>query len=104
MQPGLFFVTIFKSLNKKIDLSTYPIHEFFKKAGVELYSEDANTVIDKHGTDQTVIFQDPPHIASCDHFYSADTGENIENIHEYLHHYKFIDFDSKIIICHENNW
>ena len=44
------------------------------------------------------------YIASCNIFYSADTGENICNIYVKIYYYKIKNFKSKIIICHENNW
>jgi hypothetical protein len=44
------------------------------------------------------------YIASCNNFYSEDTGDNICNIYEKIYYYKLKNFKSKIIICHENNW
>ena len=54
--------------------------------------------------EKSFIFLDPPYIASCNNFYSTDTGENIENIYEKLYHKGLKNFKCKILICHENNW
>ena len=90
--------------NKKLDLSIAPIYDFLKNANIELYNEDANKIIDDNDNEQPPIFLDPPYIASCNNFYSTDTGENICNIYEKLYYYKLKNCKSKIIICHENNW
>ena len=90
--------------NKKLDLSIAPIYDFLKNANIELYNEDANKIIDDNDNEQSLIFLDPPYIASCNNFYSTDTGENICNIYEKLYYYKLKNYKSKIIICHENNW
>jgi site-specific DNA-adenine methylase len=91
-------------LNKKLDLSSYPVYEFITTADIELYNEDANKIIDKYDNDKSFIFLDPPYIASCNSFYSTDTDENLSNIYEMLYYKKLSNFKCKIMICHENNW
>ena len=90
--------------NKKLDLSTYPRYEFFKTADIELHNEDANKIIDKCNNEKTLIFLDPPYIASCNIFYSEDSWENMNKIYEILAVQGLNDFKSKTIICHENHW
>lgn len=91
-------------LNKKLDLSSYPMYEFITTANIELYNEEANKIIDKYDNDKSFIFLDPPYIASCNNFYSTDTNENLANIYEMLYYKKLSNFKCKIMICHENNW
>ena len=93
-----------KKFNNKLDLSIAPIYDFLKNANIELHNEDANKIIDDNDNERSLIFLDPPYIASCNNFYSTDTGENICNIYEKLYYYKLKNYKSKIIICHENNW
>tara|TARA_R110000822_G_C15194832_1_gene481738 strand:- start:63 stop:896 length:834 start_codon:yes stop_codon:yes gene_type:complete len=106
MRAGIFPLRDFKrSFNeKKIDLSKSPIYEFLTTADIEIYNEDANKIIDKYDNKKTFIFLDPPYIASCNQFYSTDTGENIMNIYEMLYYKGLKNFKCKILICHENNW
>jgi site-specific DNA-adenine methylase len=104
MRCGFFPLNEFIKLNKKLDLSSYPIYEFITTADIELYNEDANKIIDKYDNEKTFIFLDPPYIASCNNFYSTDTGENICNIYEMLYYKKLSNFKCKIMLCHENNW
>ena len=104
LRPGLFPIKNFNTFNKNIDLSSYPVYEFITTADIELYNEDANKIIDKYDNDKSFIFLDPPYIASCNNFYSTDTGENIGNIYEKLYYKKLNNFKCKIMICHENNW
>ena len=93
-----------KKFNNKLDLSIAPIYDFLKNANIELYNEDANKIIDDNDNEQSLIFLDPPYIASCNNFYSTDTGENICNIYEKLYHYKLKNYKCKMLMCHENNW
>jgi site-specific DNA-adenine methylase len=104
MRPFTFPMNELHRLNKKLDLSSYPMYEFITTADIELYNEDANKIIDKYDDDKSFIFLDPPYIASCNNFYSTDTGENITNIYQKLTDKKLSNFKCKIIICHENNW
>ncbi len=90
--------------NKKLDLINAPIYDFSKNANIELYNEDANKIIDDNDNEQSLTFLDPPYIASCNNFYSTDTGENICNIYEKLYYYKLKNYKCKMLICHENNW
>jgi site-specific DNA-adenine methylase len=104
MRPGIFPLRDFKTFHKKIDLSLSPFYEFLKTADIELYNEDGNKIIDKYENKKTFMFLDPPYIASCNNFYSTDTGENINNIYEMLSSKGLKNFKCKILICHENNW
>ena len=104
MRCGTFPLNEFNKLNKKLDLSSYPMYEFITTADIELYNQDANKFIDKYDNDKSFIFLDPPYIASSNNFYSTDTGENIANIYEILFYKKLSNFKCKIMICHENNW
>jgi len=104
MRFGTFPLNEFNKLNKKLDLSSYPMYEFITTADIELYNEDANKIIDKYDNNKSFIFLDPPYIASCNNFYSTDTGENITNIYQKLTDKKLSNFKCKIMICHENNW
>jgi site-specific DNA-adenine methylase len=106
MRPGLFPLRDFnRYFNDKIfDFTTSPIYDFLTNADIELYKEDANKIIDKYDNKKTFIFLDPPYIASCNNFYSTDTGENINNIYEMLSSKGLKNFKCKILICHENNW
>lgn len=106
MRPGIFPLRDFKrSFNdKKIDLSLAPVYEFLKTADIEIYNEDGNKIIEKYDNKKTFIFLDPPYIASCNNFYSTDTGENTSNIYEMLSSKGLNNFKCKILICHENNW
>tara|TARA_R110002072_G_scaffold173495_1_gene328138 strand:- start:175 stop:1005 length:831 start_codon:yes stop_codon:yes gene_type:complete len=106
MRAGIFPLRDFKRIfnEKKIDFFKSPIYEFLTTADIEIYNEDANKIIDKYDNKKTFIFLDPPYIASCNTFYSTDTGENIENIYQMLHHKGLKNFKCKILICHENNW
>ena len=104
MRCGTFPLNEFNKLNKKLDLSSYPMYEFITTADIELYNQDANKFIDKYDNDKSFIFLDPPYIASSNNFYSTDTGENIANIYEILFYKKLSNFKCNIMICHENNW
>jgi len=90
--------------NKKLNLFIAPIFDFLINANIELYNEEANTIIDENNNEKTIIFLDPPYIASCNNFYSTDTGENITNIYEKLSSYGLNNYKCKMLICHENNW
>jgi len=79
-------------LNKKLDLSNAPMHDFILNANIELCNEDANKIIDDNDNNKTFIFLDPPYIASCNIFYSTDTGENISNIYEKLSSYRLKNY------------
>jgi site-specific DNA-adenine methylase len=105
MRPALFPLKYFKSRFKnKLDLSIAPIYDFLVNANIELHSGDANKIIDENDNEKTLIFLDPPYIASCNVFYSTDTGENICNIYEKLVLYGLKNYKCKILIAHENNW
>lgn len=105
MRYGLFPLKDFKSRFKnKLDFSNYPIYDFLVNANIELHCVDANKIIDDNNNDNTFIFLDPPYIASCNNFYSTDTGENICNIYEKLTSYGLKNYKCKMLICHENNW
>ena len=104
MRPGLFPLKQFEKFHKKIDLSLSPFYEFLKTADIEIYNEDGNKIIEKYENKKTFIFLDPPYIASCNNFYSNDTGENTSNIYEMLSSKGLKNFKCKILICHENNW
>lgn len=104
MRHGMFPIRDVKTIKNNLDFSKFPFYDFLTTADIEIYNVNANKIIDENDNDKTLIFLDPPYIASCNNFYSEDTGENIENIYEYLYHYKLSNFKSKIIICHENNW
>ena len=106
MRAGLFPLRDFKRYfnNKKLDLSIAPIYDFLVNANIELHSGDANKIIDENDNEKTFIFLDPPYIASCNVFYSTDTGENICNIYEKLVLYGLKNYKCKILIAHENNW
>ena len=104
LRCGTFPMNELNRLNKKLDISSYPMYEFITTANIELYNGDANKIIDKYDNEKSFIFLDPPYIASCNNFYSTDTGENITNIYEMLNNKKLSNFKCKIIICHENNW
>lgn len=104
IRSGLFPIKSFNTFNKKLDLSSYPMYEFITTANIELYNEDANKLIDKYDNDKSFIFLDPPYIASCNNFYSTDTGDNITNVYQKLTDKKISNFKCKIMICHENNW
>lgn len=104
MRSGIFPLRDFKNFHKKIDLSLAPVYEFLKTADIEIYNEDANKIIEKYDNKKTFMFLDPPYIASCNNFYSNDTGENTSNIYEMLYHKGLKNFKCKILICHENNW
>jgi len=102
---GLFPLRDFKSIfNKKLDLSIAPIYDFLVNANIELHTIDANKIIDENNNEKTLIFLDPPYIASCNNFYSTDTDENICNIYEKLVLYGLKNYKCKMLICHENNW
>jgi site-specific DNA-adenine methylase len=105
MRSGMFPLRDFKSRFKnKLDISNYPIYDFLTNANIEIHSVDANKIIDDYNNDKTFIFLDPPYIASCNNFYSIDTGENIGNIYEKLTSYGLKNYKCKMLICHENNW
>ena len=105
MRPYLFPLRDFKIFkNKLLDFSNTPIYDFLVNANIELHSGDANKIIDDNNNDNTFIFLDPPYIASCNVFYSTDTGENICNIYEKLVLDGLKNYKCKILICHENNW
>jgi len=104
MRSGIFPLKELYKLSKKIDLSLAPIYDFLKTADIEIYNEDANKIIEKYDNKKSFIFLDPPYIASCNNFYSTDTGENINNIYEMLSSKGLKNFKCKILICHENNW
>lgn len=105
MRAGLFPLKDFKSRFKnKLDFSNTPIYDFLVNANIELHSIDANKIIDENNNNNTFIFLDPPYIASCNIFYSTDTGENICNIYEKLTSYGLKNYKCKMLICHENNW
>lgn len=105
MRAGLFPLKDFKSRFKnKLDFSNFPIYDFLVNANIELHTIDANKIIDENNNEKTLIFLDPPYIASCNNFYSTDTGENICNIYEKLISYGLKNYKCKMLICHENNW
>ena len=105
LRAGLFPFRDFKSRFKnKLDLSNFPIYDFLVNANIELHTIDANKIIDENNNEKTLIFLDPPYIASCNNFYSTDTGENICNIYEKLTSYGLKNYKCKMLICHENNW
>lgn len=105
IRNGLFPSRDFKSRFKnKLDFLKYPITDFLINANIELHSIDANKIIDENNNNNTFIFLDPPYIASCNNFYSTDTGENICNIYEKLVLYGLKNYKCKMLICHENNW
>lgn len=106
MRSGMFPLREFKRFfnDKKIVLSLAPIYEFLKTADIEIYNEDGNKIIDKYDNEKSFIFLDPPYIASCNNFYSTDTGENINNIYEMLSSKGLKNLKCKMLICHENNW
>lgn len=105
MIAGFFPLRDFKSIFKnKLDLSIAPIYDFLVNANIELHSIDANKIIDENNNEKTLIFLDPPYIASCNNFYSTDTDENICNIYEKLVLYGLKNYKCKMLICHENNW
>jgi site-specific DNA-adenine methylase len=104
-RPGLFPIRDFKSrFNIKLDFKSSPIFEFLTTADIEIYNEYANIIIDKYDNPNSFIFLDPPYIASCNSYYKADSGNNINNIYMKLCNYGLKNFNSKILICHENNW
>jgi hypothetical protein len=92
MHAGMLSLRDFKGLNKKLDLSNAPMHDFILNANIELCNEDANKIIDDNDNNKTFIFLDPPYIASCNIFYSTDTGENISNIYEKLSSYRLKNY------------
>ncbi len=104
LRSGMFPLSEFYKFSKVLDLSSAPIFDFLKNADIEIYNEDANKIIDKYDNKKTFIFLDPPYIASCNNFYSTDTGDNINNIYEMLSSKGLKNFNCKILICHENNW
>jgi len=104
MKVRMFPLKDFKMFKNKLDLSNVPIYDFLVNANIELHKIDANKIIDENNNEKTFIFLDPPYIASCNNFYSTDTGENICNIYEKLVLYGLKNYKCKILICHENNW
>jgi site-specific DNA-adenine methylase len=106
MIAGIFPIRDFKRHfnDKQIDLLKIPILDFLTNADIEIYNEDANKIIDRYDKEKSFIFLDPPYIASCNNFYSTDTNENTSNIYEKLYLKGLKNFNSKIMICHENNW
>ena len=105
MTPGMFPSRDYKTrFNNILNIPEIPIYDFLKTADIEIYNEDANKIIEKYDNKKSFIFLDPPYIASCNNFYSTDTGENINNIYEMLSSKGLKNFKCKILICHENNW
>jgi adenine-specific DNA methylase len=79
-RPGSSGLRFFYRINKKLDLLTYPIYDFLTTTDSELYNEDANKIIDEYDDERTLIFLDPPYIASCNNFYSPEDWGNMNNI------------------------
>lgn len=104
LRAGMFPMGELHRMKKQLDLTSSPIYEFLTTAEIEIYNTDANKIIYDYDNEKSFIFLDPPYIASCNNFYSTDTGENIENIYEILYHKGLKNFKCKVLICHENNW
>ena len=91
-------------MKKELNFKSHPIFEFLTTAEIEIYNTDGNKIINDYDNEKSFIFLDPPYIASCNSFYSTDSGENTNNIYEFLSSKGLKNFKCKILICHENNW
>lgn len=104
IRAGMFPMNENYRMKKELNLKSSPIFEFLTKAKIEIYNTDANKIINDYDNEKSFIFLDPPYIASCNNFYSKDTGENTNNIYEFLSSKSLKNFKCKMLICHENNW
>lgn len=102
IRPGIYPLRDEKTVfNKKIDLKSCPIYEFYNNNDVEFYDEDAIDIYEKYNNKKNcLIFLDPPYIDTCNDSYEK---ANL-NIYEYLYYNKFNKCKAKIYLILEDNW
>ena len=100
---GLFPINIYKKM-KKTEIEKTPFYDFLKNANVEITCGDGVKIIKKYDNNKCFLFLDPPYLQSQNGSYNNNTGDNMDNIYEYLIKIKLFNLKSKTLICHENNW
>jgi len=100
---GLFPINIYKKM-KKTEIEKTPFYDFLKNANVEITCGDGVKIIKKYDNEKCFLFLDPPYLQSQNSSYDNNTGDNMDNIYEYLIKTDLCNLKSKTLICHENNW
>lgn len=86
--------------SKRFKFSNCPIYDFLTTEDITIFNKDGSDIIEEYDKDNVFIFLDPPYLASCNSFYS----EQKLNMYEYIIMRGLKNFNSKMLMCHENNW
>jgi site-specific DNA-adenine methylase len=97
MRPGLWCL---KYKYKEIKLGNFPVLNFLRNEKIIFTCMSAIDAYSIYKDKNSLIFLDPPYIASCNTGYS---NANL-NIYEYLCNNDICDNKAEIILCLENIW
>lgn len=99
IRAGLF--PMGKQMKTTINLSEYPVYDFFRNANIVYTNIDAIDVYAQYkNSSNNLIILDPPYISTCNDFY---LNQNM-NIYEYLYHNKIENENAKIYLILEDIW